>query len=183
MQKKALVFLAPGFEEIEAVTCIDILRRAGIKVTVAGPDNKIVEGSRDISIQPDRSWDSITEEYDAYILPGGAAGAEHLSRSPRVKSVLQEAAQHQKWIAAICASPAVVLGPFGLLQNKTATCYPGLEKQFPPETTFSRQPVVTDGHLITSRGPATALSFALTMAGLLCGDHIRETVARATLAA
>lgn len=182
MQKKALVFLAPGFEEIETVSCIDILRRAGVAVTVAGLERNPVPGSRHVLIQADTDIASVNLDYDAYILPGGGSGAEHLSRSARVRSILQEAEQNKKLIAAICASPAVVLGPFGLLKGRTATCYPGLEKQFPPDTRFSSDPVVTDGHLITSRGPATALAFALTIAGVLCGDHIRKKVAQATLA-
>jgi len=181
MPKNALIFLAEGFEEIEAVTCMDILRRAGIQVTVAGLNAGPLSGSRGICITPDCDISLITEEYDAYVLPGGGPGAANLARSSQVKLLLQSAAQQNKIIAAICAAPAVVLAPLGLLKDKLATCYPQMEKEFPSDAKFIPKPVVVDHNLITSRGPATAMEFALTIVEQLAGENVRRQVAQAIL--
>ncbi len=182
MGKKAVIFLAEGFEEIEAVTTIDVLRRAGVDVVIAGLGDDPVRGSRGIRVVRDVPVQAVRQEFDAYILPGGAAGAENLARSPEVTDLLRNAFRAGKIIAAICAAPAVVLSPLGLLSGKTATCFPGMEKDFPSSAVPGAGPVVIDGNLITSRGPATALFFALKIAEELSGKEISDKVRRATLA-
>jgi len=182
MQKSALIFLAEGFEEIEAVTCIDILRRAAVEVTIAGLSANPVVGSRGVRLNADQDVDSVDETFDAYVLPGGGPGAVNLARCKKVQMILRDAERQGKIIAAICASPAVVLSPLGLLKNKSATCYPGMQKDFPSDAHFMPEAVVVDGNLITSRGPATAMEFALTMVEHLAGPDVRHQVARATLA-
>ncbi|MBD3245514.1 MAG: DJ-1 family protein [Candidatus Omnitrophica bacterium] len=180
--KKAMVLLAPGFEEIEAATVIDILRRAGIDVTVAGVGAGEITGSRKVRILPDaRAEELELTQYDACVLPGGMPGASNLAASDQVKRILLHLHRQEKLIGAICAAPAVVLAPLGILDGKAATCYPGMEEKFTETTTHQEQPVVRDGHLITSRGPGTALAFALTLVDALAGRETKEHIAEATL--
>jgi len=181
MKKTAVVFLADGFEEIEATCAIDILRRVGVEVTVAGLKSQPVKGSRGLAVVPDVSVDELTASHDAYVLPGGGAGANHLSQSVKVSQLIMDAFEAGKIIAAICAAPAVVLSPLGVLEGKKATCYPDMQSAFPSTTTYQEKPVVVDGNIITSRGPGTAIAFALTIAEKLVGDDIRRKVAQATL--
>ena len=161
MTKKALVILAEGFEEIEAVTSIDILRRSGVEVTIAGLNNFKMMGTSGITIIADRTMEAITPDFDACILPGGLPGAKNIASSEKVKSLILEMNTQGKIIAAICASPAIVLAPWGILDNKKATCYPGMNKNFGPKTTYVEENVIIDGNIITSQGPATSLLFAL----------------------
>ncbi|MFO8052879.1 MAG: DJ-1/PfpI family protein, partial [Candidatus Omnitrophota bacterium] len=125
--------------------------------------------------------DETSFESDACILPGGMPGAENLAKSESVKKLLLCLNNQEKTIAAICASPAVVLAPLGILDNKTATCYPGMEKSFSNSTIYKNQKVVIDKNIITSQGPATALKFALEIVEQLAGKEIANKVARATL--
>ena len=182
MAKKAIVILAEGFEEIEAVTCIDVLRRANIEVTVAGLTDFKVKGSRGITVFADKTLFDAGSEFDACVLPGGMPGATNLAASEKLKSLIKEIHQENKIVAAICASPAVVLAPTGILNNKSATCYPGMQEQFHRSTNYQEKNVVVDGNIITSRGPATALSFALAIVENLAGKEIAEKVKLATLA-
>jgi protein deglycase len=163
MSKRALIILADGFEEIEAVTPIDILRRAQIDVIVAGLGNKTVTGSRGVKITADILLDELHQEIDVLVLPGGSPGAEHLAKSKKVAGLINKMFKAGKIIAAICASPALVLEPTGILKNKKATCYPGMEKLFSQDVKFSKDALVRDGNIITGRGPGTALSFALSV--------------------
>ncbi|MFO8052868.1 MAG: DJ-1/PfpI family protein, partial [Candidatus Omnitrophota bacterium] len=119
MVKNTIILLAEGFEEIEAITCIDILRRAGINLTIAGVNDLIVKGSRSLEVKTDKKLDETSFESDACILPGGMPGAENLAKSESVKKLLLCLNNQEKTIAAICASPAVVLAPLGILDNKT----------------------------------------------------------------
>ena len=122
---KVLVILAKGFEEIEAVTPIDVLRRAGAEVTVAGLTAESVLGSRGISIIPDARLDAVAhEDYDLVVLPGGMPGATNLKNDATVKAVLKKAIEADRTVGAICASPAVVLDSHGFLKNRRATCHP-----------------------------------------------------------
>lgn len=178
---KAMILLAAGFEEIEAITCIDILRRAGIKIEIIGVNNLIVKGSRNIEIKANKSITEISSSYDAIILPGGMPGAENLAKSNQVTTLLKKAENEEKIIAAICAAPAIVLSPLGILNNKIATCYPGMEKNFSQTTTYKAKKVVIDKNLITSQGPATALNFALKIVGQLIGKELAKKVSRAIL--
>ena len=160
MTKKALVILAEGFEEIEAVTPIDLLRRAGISVTVAGLSSITVKGARGIPICADSILDSCKEDaFDALILPGGQPGTTNLASSSTVLEMVRKSAHDGRLIAAICAAPSV-LGKAGILQGKKATCYPGIEDAL-IGAELQDSLVVVDGNLITSRGAGTAIAFSL----------------------
>jgi 4-methyl-5(b-hydroxyethyl)-thiazole monophosphate biosynthesis len=182
MDKKALIILAEGFEEIEAVSCIDILRRGSIAVTVAGLNQLEVTGSRGLRVRADKILAEAANNFDACILPGGSLGAKNLAASIEVKTLLGKMHQGGKIIAAICAAPAVVLASTGILKNKSATCYPGLEKNFTATTKYKTDAVVVDGNIITSRGPGTTFKFALTIVEILADKAIRDKVSKAILA-
>jgi 4-methyl-5(b-hydroxyethyl)-thiazole monophosphate biosynthesis len=175
MGKIALIILADGFEEIEAVSVIDILRRAQINVIVCGLTSLSLTGSRNIKIQAERILDEFKDNFDALILPGGSKGAENLKKSVRVAELIKKLNLEKKLIAAICATPAVVLSPLGILDGKTATCFPGMESEFSKKIIFSQNRVVVDGNIITSRGPGTAIEFGLKIAEKLVGtDKAKE---------
>lgn len=178
--KRTVILLADGFEEVEAVTPIDYMRRSGIDVTVAGVNGKNVTGSRGIKIVCDELFDPGKSDFDGVVLPGGAAGAKNLAANGTVSDYLKIMAEKGKLIAAICASPAVVLVPLGLLEGKRATCYPGLENKS-CGVFFIDRPTVTDGNIITSRGAGTAGSFALAIIAYLSGDEASQKVGRAVL--
>lgn len=177
-----LVPLAPGFEELEAVTIIDLLVRAGIDVVSAGLVSGPIKASRGVVIIPDMGLDeALQREFDMVVLPGGLPGADHLNSDPRVQALLTTMAQSDKYTAAICAAPKV-LASLGLLEGKTATSYPGtLEKMGLNRTQITQQSVVTDGNVITSRGPGTAMEFALTLIEILVGRAKRDEVAKGLL--
>lgn len=177
MRKKALVVLAQGFEEIEAVTPIDVLRRAGVEVIIAGVGQKEVSGSRGVKIVADVLLETVAELPDAIVLPGGSPGAENLKRSKALMALLERMKREKKWIAAICAAPGVVLAPQGLLSGKKATAYPGYEKSFPADACFTESRVVKDDGLITSRGPGTALEFSLALVAELVDTAMAEKLA------
>lgn len=181
MKKRALIILAEGFEDIEAVTPIDILRRVNVDVTVAGLSSERVRGARGIVVETDAVLSDSDSSYDAVILPGGMPGAEHLASSSKVKKLILEMSSKGKIVAAICASPALVLGPLGLLDGKKATCFPGMETNFSARVKFVKDAVVQDGNIITSRGPATAFPFALKIVENLAGKDIAEMVGKQTL--
>ncbi len=171
INKKALVALAEGFEEMEAVISIDMLRRAGIEViTAALTDKLLVTGSRKIPVRADIAIADFPGLPDVFVLPGGMPGAENLAAAEPVNSLLAQCVRQGKIIAAICAAPACVLSPAGILNGKRATCYPGMETQFGRETTYVRDSVVVDGNIITSAGPGTAFLFAAAIIQRLCGD-------------
>jgi len=182
MAKKAIVILAPGFEEIEAVTVIDILRRAEVDVTVAGVSDRTVRASRLTTIVADITLEEAETYYDALILPGGMPGASNLAASEKVIALIKHINGYGHIIAAICASPAIVLAPTGILNGKQATCYPGMQDKFDDSTIYSEEPVVSDGNIITSRGPATALPFALKIVAHLVDRETSEKVRKALLA-
>ena len=172
-----LVPLAQGCEELEAVTVIDLLRRAGIKVTTAGLDTQPVTASRGVVLIPDTTLDkALQHDYDMVVLPGGLPGADHLDQDSRLQALLKKMANSEKFTAAICAAPKV-LATAGLLQDKRATSFPGvLEALDLPSTTLLSEPVVRDGRVITSRGPGTAMDFALALIETLLGDEKRRQV-------
>lgn len=177
---KAAVFLADGFEEVEAVTTIDYLRRAGIEVIVAGVATLTPCGSKKITLSADAWVDEIQGPFDAVILPGGIPGADNLAASGAVKELCVSTMENGGLVAAICAAPAVALATFGLLDGRRFTCYPGYEQ--PLKTgKFQEDRVVVDANLITSRGPGTAGSFALAIIRYLVGDDIADRIAQATL--
>lgn len=180
MEKKALVLLAQGCEELEAVTIVDILRRADITVVTAGLDDAPVVASRKTKLMPDTTLDdALKEEFDMVVLPGGLPGADNLAADARVIGLLQEMAEAGKFTCAICAAPAV-LAKAGVLSGKRATCYPGfLDKLHLPDTTVAGDAVVRDGAVITSRGPGTAMDFALELVEALADKETRDGVEKA----
>ena len=175
--KTVLVPLAQGCEELEAVTIIDLLRRAEIDVVVAGVDNQPVKASHGVTFLPDTTLDeALRTEYDMIVLPGGLPGADNLNNDARIQSVLKKMHDSGKFIGAICAAPAV-LGRAGLLRGKRATSYPGfLDKMDLPEVQYTGSPVERDGTIITSRGPGTAMDFALEIIEALRGADVRKKV-------
>jgi 4-methyl-5(b-hydroxyethyl)-thiazole monophosphate biosynthesis len=172
-----LVPLAQGCEELEAVTIIDLLRRAGIEVTTAGLDDQPVRASRGVVLIPDTTLDeALKKEYDMLVLPGGLPGADHLNEDGRIQSLLKKMADAEKFTAAICAAPKV-LASAGLLDGKQATAYPGtLEKLNLSNTTITAETIIKDGKVITSRGPGTAMDFALCLIENLSGAEKRQEV-------
>ncbi len=174
-----LIPLAQGCEELEAVTVIDLLRRANITVVTAGLDNKPVKASRGVVLIPDTTLDeAIQQSFDMIVLPGGLPGADHLNNDPRIHKRLKEMHQQGKYIAAICAAPKI-LADAGLLDNKSVTSYPGiLDKIQVSDMQFIDVPVIRDGQIITSRGPGTAMDFALLLIESLVGCDIRDQVER-----
>lgn len=181
---RVLVPLAPGCEELEAVTIIDLLRRAGIEVVSAGLQPGLVTASRGTQLMPDSTLDAVLrEEYDMLVLPGGMPGAQHLKDDPRVVGLIQEMTAAGKYMAAICAAP-MVLATAGILSGKTATGYPGsLENLHLRDVTLSTDAVVRDGRIITSRGPGTAMDFALCLIEILAGSDTQQQVAAALVRA
>ncbi len=172
---KVLIPLAQGCEELEAVTIIDLLRRAEITVISAGLDSKPVTASRGTVIIPDTDLDTaLQDDYDMVVLPGGLPGADHLDNDDRIKNILIKMANSEKFTAAICAAPKV-LAHAGILDGKKATSYPGCLEPV-SNTDVSGDAVVVDGKVITSRGPGTAMDFALALIESLEGKEKRDEV-------
>ncbi len=170
-----LIPLAEGCEELEAVTIIDLLRRAGIDVVVAGLKPGMVKASRGVQLVPDVTLDvALQQDYDMVVLPGGMPGATHLKDDPRIIQLLKKMAAAGKYTAAICAAP-MVLAEAGLLEGKQATSYPGFLDAL-PGVTLSTATVVQDGTVLTSRGPGTAMDFALALVEVLSGVETRQQV-------
>ncbi|MFA6903637.1 MAG: DJ-1 family glyoxalase III [Gallionellaceae bacterium] len=170
-----LVPLAQGCEEIEAVTIIDILRRAGITVVCAGLDAQAVRASRGTVLIPDTTLDeALKQNFDMVALPGGQPGTNNLKADARILALLQNMVHQDKYVAAICAAPSV-MATAGLLDGKHATSFPGALNAFPGVQQQTGN-VVEDGKLITSRGPGTAMDFALTLVERLSGTAKRQEV-------
>jgi 4-methyl-5(b-hydroxyethyl)-thiazole monophosphate biosynthesis len=187
MDKKALIFLADGFEEVEAVTPVDYLRRANIKVVMAaiGKDTSVM-GSHGINFTADTTLETMEKQgelnpsgWDCVIIPGGMLGSKNLAACAPVGNFLKKMAGAGKMIAAICAAPAVVLAPLGLLEGKRFTCYPEMEQGL-KSGTWTEDKVVIDGALITSRAAGTAAEFAFAIIRILAGDD-QENKLRAAL--
>lgn len=158
---KALVPIAHGSEEMEAVIIIDTLRRAEWDVTVVGLTAGTIEASRGIKLIPDTTWEQINpSEFDVLLLPGGFGGTEVFMAHAGVQQALRDFDAKGKWIGSICAA-ALALNEAGILNGKKFTCYPGVEAKLPADVQPVNEPVVVDGHLITSQGPGTAFEFAL----------------------
>jgi 4-methyl-5(b-hydroxyethyl)-thiazole monophosphate biosynthesis len=174
---RVLVPLAQGCEELEAVTIIDLLRRAGLEVITAGLDAEPVEASRGTVLVPDTTLDAVADDsFDLIALPGGQPGASNLNADPRIHALLTRQAEQDRWCAAICAAP-LVLANLGLLDGRNATSFPGaLDTDHHPDIRLRDEPVVTDGKLVTSRGPGTAMDFALQLIELLAGRAQRDAV-------
>ena len=180
--KRAVVVLAPGFEEIEAITPIDMLRRAGVEVTVAGLGATAIEGSHGVRFQCDTTLDAVTATPDLIVLPGGLPGAENLGNSHEVRALSEKVHANGGVCAAICAAPALTLAKFGLLNGRSATCYPSFETHFDPSTSHSEDRVVVDGPIVTSRGAGTAMEFALCLVAQLAGEARAQELRASVLA-
>jgi 4-methyl-5(b-hydroxyethyl)-thiazole monophosphate biosynthesis len=174
--KKVALFLAKGFEEIEAIGTIDILRRAQIDVvTVSITDNKTVTGTHNIPVIADNTLnDTDFENFDMIILPGGMPGAKHLNEQEDLKKLIIEFNSKGKLIAAICAAP-MVLGGLGILDGKRATCYPGFEPELIGAKTTG-EIVVVDDNIITGKGPGFVFDFGLRLVEQLLGLQDRREV-------
>ena len=181
--KKACILLAEGFEEVEAVTPIDYLRRAGIEVRILGLGGRTIGGSHGIRIVADAAIEesAATETYDAVIVPGGMPGAAHLAESRDVVALIRRHYAAGEIIAAICAAPAVVLhGACGILEGKRFTGFPGTEGTVKGGLPIDEN-VVVDGNLITSKGAGTAGEFAVAVIKALLGEAAAETIAERVL--
>jgi len=183
---KVLIPLAQGFEDLEAVTIIDLLRRADISVTTAGLVTGPVTGSRGVVIVPDALLATILEndpvpDYDMVVLPGGQPGATNLENDTRVIKLLKNLAKKNKYLGAICAAPAV-LARAGLLSERRVTAYPGtLTAENYPDINVLDDSVVIDGNIITSRGPGTTMDFGLQLIELLTDKQVRDKVEAALM--
>lgn len=168
----ALVLVAEGSEEIEAITPGDVLVRAGVAVTYAGLGGTMLRGSRGLPLGADVEIDDVGDRlYDAVVIPGGGPGSERLGASEPVRTIVQRHHAAGKLIAAICAAPANVLAPAGILAGRSATGYPGTEARFGDDVDVRTDAVVEHEHVITSRGPGTAMAFALAVASRLVGGE------------
>jgi 4-methyl-5(b-hydroxyethyl)-thiazole monophosphate biosynthesis len=177
-----VVPLMEGFEEIEAVTIIDVLRRAGVKVVSAGTAAGPVRGAHGIAITADaRLADIDPANVRMVILPGGMPGATHLSEDEDVQRIVRGVAAHRGYTAAICAAP-IALAAADVIRGRRVTCYPGFESHLAGGEVVTDR-VVVDGTLITSRGPGTALEFALTLVGVLQGEEAEGKLARGMIVA
>lgn len=165
---KVCVLLANGFEEIEAMTIIDVLRRAGVDLVTAAVSPGPVQGAHKVVVQADRNLaDAAKEAWDMVILPGGMPGSTNLRDDPKVLELLKRQAKEGKKIGAICAAP-IALGKAGILKGVKATSYPGFQDQL-AGAIYQESAVVRDGKIVTSRGPGTAMAFALEIAADLAG--------------
>lgn len=181
MAKNAVLFLATGFEEIEAISIVDTLRRAGVEVTIAGLQAGAIEGAHGIKVVPDTTIGEIEiEKFDSVILPGGNPGYVNLGKDQRVLDAVKTAFEVGKIVAAICAAPSV-LAKVGILKGKRATIYPGMETALTGAKHINER-VVMDGKLVTSQGPGTALEFAITLVELLVGKPKAQEVKSALVA-
>lgn len=174
---QALVPLAQGCEELEAITITDLLVRAGIEVTTCGLDDKPVTASRGTTIIPDTSIEKVLNTaYDLIVLPGGLPGADHLRDNEQLQALIKKQVAENRYMAAICAAPKV-LAAAGVLTGKTATSFPGVLAALNDSSiNLSENAVEIDGNIITSRGPGTAMDFALTLIELLEGKEKRDEV-------
>jgi 4-methyl-5(b-hydroxyethyl)-thiazole monophosphate biosynthesis len=177
---RVLVLLAAGCEEIEAVTPIDVLRRAGVTVVAAGLTAGPLVGSRGVRLLPDVTLEEcLHDPFDMVVLPGGMGGAAALATDTRVARLLERIKSEERWVAAICAAPALVLEPQGHIAGGPATCHPSLSDRI---GSYRDQRVVTTGKVVTSQGAGTALEFSLHLVALLMGEAKAKEVATGMVA-
>lgn len=179
--KKIAIPLATGFEETEAITVIDILRRANLEVTtISIGDNLIVDGAHGIKVNADKLFEEVDfEKMDMIVLPGGMPGTINLDNHTELKKRVIEFDLDEKWIGAICAAPSII-GKLGLLEDKEATCYPSFEEKLFNAKISEKTTVVAD-NIITSRGLGTAIEFALTIVENLVNKETAEKLAKAII--
>ncbi|MEE0978020.1 MAG: DJ-1 family glyoxalase III [Muribaculaceae bacterium] len=178
--KVSYLFLAKGFEEIEAITPVDVMRRAGMNVkTVSITSDREVTGANGVTVKADFLFSDCvfnSKEIEWLVIPGGMPGAENLHNFQPLNDLLQTHAANGGKIAAICASPAVVLSPLGILDGREATCYPGMEKLCHKEVKMRDQRVVALEKIITGNGPSSALPFALAIVANSMGESVAQEV-------
>lgn len=182
---RVIIPFAEGFEEIECLTVVDVLRRAEIEVCLAGLDNHIITGRSQVAVKADATLDEvIDQDWDMVVLPGGLPNAFTLRDDPRVKKLVQRLADAGNELAAICAAP-VALAAYGVVGARRITSYPGCDSeiaQHAPQAVYCDDAVVEDIRLITSRGPGTAMAFALRLVARLCGEKLATAVKQELLA-
>lgn len=173
-----LLFLADGFEEIEALTQVDYLRRAGVEIVTVGVDGEIACGTRNIVVKCDTTLDKVeyTNDVEMVILPGGLGGMNTLKANVKVCDIVKKAYSDKKYIAAICASPTV-FAHLGLLNGKKCICYPGMEDELVQGGgVVTDERVVTDGNIITAKAAGASEEFSFELIRLLCGKDVAEKV-------
>jgi len=178
--KKVLLPLAAGFEEIETVTVVDVLRRAGLEVVTAGIGEGSLEGSRKVRVVPDMTLEqALQQDFDALVLVGGQPGVNNLRADARVLALVCRMNQAHKIIGAICAAP-LILRDAGIIAGLRLTSHPGVEKDL-SGCDYSEERVVIDEHLVTSRGPGTSMEFAFTLVKMLVSQEKADELKRAML--
>lgn len=177
---RVVIFLADGFEEVEAITPADYLRRAGVEIILAGVGTDTPIGSRGIRVIADIAVEDLKGIPDGVVLPGGMPGSRNLAASEHVNRLSREVMRTGGLVASICAAPALALGSFGVLKGRNFTCYPGFEEHV-SDGIFSNKRVVIDGNLITSRGAGTAGDFSIALIRYLEGDEAADKIAEAVL--
>lgn len=177
---KVVVFFATGYEEIEALSVVDVLRRGGVEVIMAGVDGEIVRSSRNIPIVMDQKAETIDyEQVDMLVIPGGVPGVHNVFDSTLVKKQICKFKENGKWLAAICAGPGV-LGKVGVLKGEKATCYPGFEHEL-VEAEVIKERVVMSNRIITGIGAGASLEFALELLKVLEGEEKSNQIKQAML--
>jgi 4-methyl-5(b-hydroxyethyl)-thiazole monophosphate biosynthesis len=180
LKKNVLIPIANGIEELEAVTIIDVLRRANLGVRVTSIEERTIIGANSIKIVADSDFiDEVIEDYDAIVLPGGTEGAKRFAAYKPLEDALKKLTKNQSIVAAICASPALVLAHLGILDHVKATSYPSFKHNI---KNYVDEKVVVDGHIITSQGPGTALAFAFKLVDILVGEEVTQKVKKGMLA-
>lgn len=169
--KKVAVLLADGFEEIEALTVIDVVRRAGIECDIVSISEEFVKSTHNVVVKSDKVISEDIKEYDMIVFPGGLPGSENLAKNEKVIEAVKYFNSQNKYIAAICASPAMVLSAAGIEKDRYITSYPGEDfESMLEQANYVEELVVVDENIITSRGPATTLLFAYKIVDVLGGN-------------
>lgn len=180
---KNFIFLADGFEEMEAIAIVDVLRRGGIEIsTVSISGNREVKSSHGVTVKADLCWEEVREEKaECLIFPGGMPGAQNLGNFKELIHLMQLQYDEGRYIAAICAAPALVVGQLKPAKKLQLTCYPGFEKYLSEEFEVSEEGIMVDGKVITGKGPAYAIRFGLTVLAQLRSEETADEVAKGML--
>jgi len=179
---RALVVVADGFEEIEFSGTVDVLRRGGVETVTAAAQNSLeLKGAHGIVMRADSLLGDVSGDFSAVVFPGGYRNSQTLGADLRVRRLVEKQAASGEWVCALCASPALVLSPLGLLKDKKATCHPSLLNEL--DAIVTEGSVVTDAPFITSRGPGTTLAFGLEIVRQLRGEDVARGLAESMLVA